>query len=79
MTTHVDISSVQAVRDLLTLLEIDTEIVLLDDNTPVAKVAAIPQIQTPKNGRVPDMHPDIWVSDDFDDPVPEQYWNSRTL
>jgi antitoxin (DNA-binding transcriptional repressor) of toxin-antitoxin stability system len=79
VTTTIDITTVQEVRDLLSLLETDKEIILTNANTPVAKLAAIPQVYPPKDGRIADMHPNIWVSDDFDEPVPEQYWNSRKL
>ncbi len=79
MTKRVDISTVEAVRDLMSLLQMDTEIILTDANTPVAKLASMNHAQIPKDGRIPDMHPDVWVSDDFDEQVPEQYWNSRKL
>jgi len=76
---RVELSSVEAVRDLLSLLETDTEIILTDANMPVAKLAAMNHARIPENGRVPDMHPDVWVSDDFDEQVPARYWNNRTL
>jgi hypothetical protein len=79
VTKRVDVASVQGVHDLLSLLEVDTEIILTEANAPVAKLEAISQVHIPENGRVPDMHPDIWVSNDFDEQVPVKYWNNRTL
>jgi len=67
------------VRDLLSLLETDTEVILTEMDMPIAKLVVLNYAQIPKDGRVPDMHPDIWVSNDFDDPMPEEYWKNRTL
>ena len=79
MTTTVDVSTLHGIRDLLSLLEVDSEIILTEMNVPIAKLVGMNQAQIPKRGRVPDMHPDVWVSDDFDDPMPEEYWKNRTL
>ncbi len=79
VTKRIDISTLQEVKDLLELLKVDSEITLVDSNTPIAKLASINHARIPEDGRVPDMHPDIWVSNDFDDQVPERYWNNRTL
>lgn len=26
------------------------------------------------NKRIPDMHPGGWISEDFDDPLPDEFW-----
>jgi len=79
LAKRVELSTVQAVSDLLFLLETHTEILLTDADKPIAKVAAVIHPQVPETGRVPDMHPDVWVSDDFDQQLPVKYWNNRTL
>jgi hypothetical protein len=79
VTTTVDISTLQGIRDLLVLLEMDAEVILTEMSVPIAKLVGMNQPQIPQRGRVPDMHPDVWVSDDFDDPMPEEYWKNRTL
>ena len=77
--TTVDISTLQGLSDLLSLLETDTEIILAQTNMPIAKVTALAHTHIPKDGRVPDTQTDIWISDDFDQQLPEQFWNNRTL
>ncbi|MBA3872947.1 MAG: hypothetical protein ABI970_18300 [Chloroflexota bacterium] len=79
MTTTVDISTLQGLSDLLGLLEADNEIILTQADRPIAKVAAIAHAPIPKDGRVPDMHKDIWVDDGFNEQLPERFWNNRTL
>jgi hypothetical protein len=79
VTTSVEISSLQQIQELLTLLEADNEIILMQANMPVAKVLPVHTMHVPESGRVPDMHPNVWVSDDFDEQVPEKYWDKRTL
>ncbi len=77
--TMVELSTVQGVRDLLSLLKTDTEVILTEANIPVAKLTPMSHAHIPKNGRVPDTVHDVWVSDNFDEQVPEAYWNSRKL
>ena len=79
LTTTVDILRVQGVRDLLLLLETDTEIILTEANKPIVKLAVTHFPNIPENGRVPDMHPKIWIGDDFDEQLPEKYWVNRKL
>ena len=79
MTTTVDISTLQGLSDLLTLLESDTEIILTRTNLPIAKVTAFADTHIPKDGRVPDTQTGIWISDDFDEQLPEKFWVNRTL
>lgn len=79
MTMKVDVSTLQGVQDLLSLLDEDPEIILTQATTPIAKVASLKPVRVPQDGRVPDMHPKIWVGDDFDDQLPEKYWANRTL
>jgi hypothetical protein len=79
VTKRVEISMLQGIGDLLSLLEADPEIILTNAQTPIAKLASINHAPIPEHGRVPDMHADIWVGDDFDEAVPDEYWNTRTL
>ena len=37
-------------------------------------VAYIIPVEPPTNPRIPNMFPDIWVSDDFDAPQPDEFW-----
>lgn len=75
----VDVSTLQGVQDLLSLLDADPEIIITQANAPIAKIASLKPVKVPKDGRVPNLIGNIWISDDFDAQVPEQYWNSRKL
>ncbi len=71
----VDISNIQAVRDyLVALLEAEAEVILMNGNTPIAKLVPMSDVHPAKNDRVPDLYPTMWVSDDFDDLLPGEYW-----
>ena len=77
--TTVDISTLQGLSDLLSLLETDTEIILTHTNMPIAKVTALARTHIPRDGRVPDTQTGIWISGDFDQQLPEKFWVNRTL
>jgi len=63
------------VRDyLVSILEPDTTIILTDDNKVLATLSPAGLATTQKADRVPDIYPDMWVSDDFDDLLPGEYW-----
>jgi len=63
------------VRDyLVSILEPDTTIILTDDNKVLATFTPAGLATTQKADRVPDIYPDMWVSDDFDDLLPGEYW-----
>jgi antitoxin (DNA-binding transcriptional repressor) of toxin-antitoxin stability system len=75
--TTVDISTLQAVRDLLSLLETETEVILTEMNKPVAKVVPYEPPRLPNSERVPDLHPGVWISEDFDDFLPREFWADK--
>jgi prevent-host-death family protein len=62
-----------SLKELIALVQQGAEILLTDDGTPVARL--LPVEEVPKKERVLDMHPGtIWMSDDFDDPLPDEFW-----
>lgn len=59
-----------SLEELLELLQTDTEIVLTRGEEPVARLSPIQRKQ-----RIPGLHRGTtWVSDDFDDPLPDSFW-----
>ncbi len=63
------------VRDfLIGLLKADTEIIVTDDGTPIFRLMPVSDKEPPKAARKPDLYPTLWVSDDFDDLLPGEYW-----
>ena len=59
---------------LNSLMEPNTEIILMNGNVPFAKLVPYSDHPPPKPDRVPDLYPALWVSDDFDDLLPGEYW-----
>jgi antitoxin (DNA-binding transcriptional repressor) of toxin-antitoxin stability system len=62
--THLD--------ELMRLLATTREIILTEDSTPVARLISIEPAKAP---RIAGLHAgSTWVSDDFDDPLPDEFW-----
>ena len=58
-------------KELVSLATKGTHVVLSENDTPVAKLVPIPQ-------RVAGLHAgSMWVSEDFDEPLPEQFWTGE--
>ena len=77
MTTRVEISTLQSVRDLLLLLEADTEIILVEVNKPVAKLIPFEPANLSHQERIPDLHPGVWMREDFDHFRPSDFWEDK--
>ncbi|MBM4297584.1 MAG: toxin-antitoxin (TA) system antitoxin [Deltaproteobacteria bacterium] len=73
ITKEIDVQDAQAnLHDLLSLVRGGMEIVLKQGTTPVARVVPIAVSSMP---RVAGLHEGaIWTSDDFDEPLPEDFW-----
>ena len=68
-TEIVDVNEVQAqLKDLLKRVVAGVHVILRDGETPIAHIV-------PAGGRVPGLHDGaIWTSDDFDAPLPVEFW-----
>jgi antitoxin (DNA-binding transcriptional repressor) of toxin-antitoxin stability system len=65
-----------SLQDLLSLVREGTEVVLIEGATPLARVVPI---AAPSKTRVAGLHSgNIWTSEDFDEPLPEDYWTQST-
>jgi antitoxin (DNA-binding transcriptional repressor) of toxin-antitoxin stability system len=69
----VDVSEAKTqLPELLSLLSPGSEIVLTQDEAPVARLVPIALCSGP---RVPGLHAGAaWTSDDFDAPLPDDFW-----
>lgn len=76
-TKTVDIQETRTnLHDLLSLVREGVEIVLTEGATPLARLAPIAAPTTP---RVAGLHAGaIWTSEDFDEPLPEEFWTETT-
>ena len=72
-TKTVDVREVQTnLRELLSLVRGGIEIVLTEGTTPLARLVPIVLSTTP---RVAGLHAGaLWTSEDFDEPLPEEFW-----
>jgi len=58
-------------KGLLSLVAQGREVVLTQDNTPIARLVPI-------TNRVAGLHAGaIWTSEDFDEPLPDEYWTGN--
>ncbi len=54
---------------LIALVREGTDVLIMDGDTPVVRMSP------PASGeRVPDLNSGTWMSDDFDDPLPDEFW-----
>lgn len=72
MLKVIDIHEAQArLQELITQVMKGMEFVLTDKNKPVARVVPI-------SSRVAGLHLGaIWVSEDFDEPLPDEFWTGK--
>jgi len=76
LTKIVDVCEAQmSLKELLSLMVEGTEIVLTEGSTPLARLVPIESLTTP---RIAGLHAGaIWTSDDFDKPLPEEFWTGE--
>lgn len=71
----VDVREAQAHLDeLLSLVAAGTEILLMDGATPLARLVPL---RASAAQRIPGLHAyagAAWMSDDFDKPLPDEFW-----
>ena len=75
LTKTIDVqANTLSLAELLTLLQDYTELVLVKDNMPVARLSPIPPKTDNSQPRIPGLHRGTtWMSDDFDDPLPDEF------
>jgi prevent-host-death family protein len=60
--------------ELLSLVAAGTEVILTDHTTPVARLVPVNGAAT---ARIAGLHSHLgsaWMSDDFNDPLPDEFW-----
>lgn len=74
--TTVDISKTPTeLSDLLSLSQEGVDIIITRGNTPIARLSAIAPAPADPTKRVGGLHAgSIWISDDFDAPLPDEFW-----
>ena len=58
-------------KGLLYIVADGTEVVLTEDNAPIARLIPISE-------RIAGLHSGaIWISEDFDEPLPDEFWEGN--
>jgi antitoxin (DNA-binding transcriptional repressor) of toxin-antitoxin stability system len=72
-TKTIDVHEAQTcLVELLSLVSAGTEIIMMIGSTPLARIVPLAGTPTP---RIAGLHPDaIWTSEDFDEPLPDEFW-----
>ncbi|MBV9865496.1 MAG: hypothetical protein JO316_09115 [Abitibacteriaceae bacterium] len=75
MITTIDLNEAQPLSQLVNLAKAGNEIIIAEGSTPVARLTAIvPAVSTPQQ-RIAGLHQGIaWISEDFDQPLPDEFW-----
>ena len=76
MTTTIDIDEAQ-LAELLDKLRAGGEVIIAQGSKPIARLSAIASqaAAEKQDKRVGNLNPgSIWVSDDFDAPLPDEFW-----
>src|SRR5580658_5171588 len=79
MMKTIEVTKSTSLKDLVTLANQESEVVLTQDNKPVAKVLPIAVPQKTPDGisrrRTLGLHKGAWkVGDDFDEALPDEFW-----
>ena len=75
----IEMTEATSLKDVVALAKEEAEVVLTQGHKPVAKVVPIAgattsQTATPQRRKL-GLHPGAWVvSDDFDEPLPDEFW-----
>lgn len=59
---------------LLALVQGGAEVVITQDQTPLARITPVEASPRRLQKRILGAHPGAWMSDDFDDPLPDSFW-----
>ncbi len=72
--TKIEVQEAQTqLSELISLAKAGNEIILAQNNMPVARIVPVGDSGTAE--RIPNLHPGaIVASDDFDQPLPDEFW-----
>jgi antitoxin (DNA-binding transcriptional repressor) of toxin-antitoxin stability system len=72
-TKYIDLDTVHALKEALgSLIDKDTEIILMEGDKPVAKVVSL--AKPSRKSLTGAFEGKIMMHDDFDDPLPDEFW-----
>lgn len=73
MTKTIEIGEVKnQINELIDSARHGDEIIITADHEPIVRILSI---KPPKKERIPDLGKgEVWMSDDFNDPLPDEFW-----
>lgn len=75
MTQTLNVNEI-SIQTVIKLAKNGDEIVLEENGKPIAKITPIAEIEKPKKKRTAGLGKGtMWMSDDFDDELPDEFWN----
>ncbi len=76
MTTKtVDIQTTQmSIQELASLIQAGDEVILTTGDEPLARIVPMEKVEKQPGKRTPGLFPGIWMSDDFNDELPDSFW-----
>ena len=76
MTTTIDVNEAQQqLSKLLELAKAGNEVIIAEGSTPVARLTGIAPTSVQRQARIAGLHQGAaWVSEDFDQPLPDEFW-----
>jgi len=76
MTTTVEVHEAQErLASLLEAVRSGDEIIIVRDGSPLARLTGLATPAPPDRERIAGLHQGAaWVSDDFDEPLPDEFW-----
>jgi len=76
MTKTVNVDEVKIkLTNLLSLVTAGNEVIITEGNKPVAKIVPIPSTHRARRAGL--NKGKIWVSEDFNEPLPEYFWTGK--
>ncbi|MDX1995479.1 MAG: toxin-antitoxin (TA) system antitoxin [bacterium] len=68
-TTHI------SVEELVSLVADGTEVLLTNGDELLARLSPVEKVEQPTPGkRIFGLFPGVWMSDDFDEPLSDEFW-----
>lgn len=65
----------QSPGPLLDFVASGNEVIIVENDTVRARLVSAPTAPPPKAPRVPGRHAgEVWIADDFDEPLPDSFW-----
>jgi prevent-host-death family protein len=80
LTTTVDVNEArQQLSKLLALARAGNDVIISEASIPIARLTAVTPSSSTRKPRVAGLHAGaIWVSEDFDEPLPDSFWTGTS-